>query len=144
MGPSCPQCKESDFSYRALLSVHPYFGEFSPARIICPSCGATLRVTAKARLLSATLFLFLVFATGVLLAKAGSQLHGWQLFIVVAGVLAFYSLAIWPLFVRLKPWSAFQYWLPKSRLVGYSVYLLLPVATIVLLLYLATKFGFGM
>ena len=103
-----------------------------------------MRVTAKSRLLSATAVLFLVFASGVLLVKAGNDLHRWQIFIVVAGVLAFYYLAIWPLVVRLKPWTAFQYWLPKSRLVGYTVYLLLPVAAIGLLLYLAAKFGLGM
>jgi len=144
MGPSCPQCKESDFSYRALLSVHPYFGEFRPARITCPSCGAALRVTVKSRLLSATVVLLLVIASGVLLVKAGNHLYRWQILIVVAGILAFYYLAIWPLVVQLTPWTDFQYWLPKSRLVGYSVYLLLPVAAIALFLYLAVKFGLGM
>jgi len=98
----------------------------------------------KSRLLSATVVLLLVIASGVLLVKAGNHLYRWQILIVVAGILAFYYLAIWPLVVQLTPWTDFQYWLPKSRLVGYSVYLLLPVAAIALFLYLAVKFGLGM
>ncbi len=144
MGPSCPRCKKSEFSYRALLSVHPYVGEFSPASITCPSCGVASRVTAKSRLLAVTLMLSLAVVPILLLAQAGVHLLKFQVVFVVIGVLSFYYLAIWPLVVRLKPWTAFQYWLPKSRLVGYSVYLLLPVATIALLIFLAAKFGLGM
>ena len=144
MGPSCPRCKKSNFSYRNLLSVHPYPGEFSPARITCPSCGAASRVTAKSRLLAATLFVFLPVVPVVLLARAGPELTEWQMILVAVVFLAFYNLAIWPQIVRLKPWTEFRYWLPKSRLVGYSVYLLLPIATIALMIFLAAKFGLGM
>ena len=144
MGPPCPQCKKSGFSYRALLSIHPYPGEFSPAGITCPSCEAALRVTAKSRLMAVALLLFLVAVPVVVLAWSGVELHEWQVFFVAAGSMVFYYFAIWPYVVRLKPWTAFQYWLPKSRLVGYFVYLLLPVATIALLFYLAVKFELGM
>ena len=144
MGPPCPQCKKSELSYRALLNIHPYPGEFSPAGVICPSCKTALRVTAKSRLMAITLILFLVAAPIVVLARSGVDIQEWQFFLLPAGFMIFYYLAVWPYVVRLKPWTAFQYWLPKSRLIGYSVYLLLPVATIALLLYLAAKFELGM
>ena len=144
MGPSCPRCKNSDFRYRELLSVHPHPGEFSPARITCPSCGAASRVTAKSRLFAVTLILFLVIVPVFLLARAGLDLAKWQIILVVMAILAFYNLAIWPHVVRLKPWTEWRYWLPKSRLIGYTVYLLLPIASIALLIYLAAKLGLGM
>jgi CXXC-20-CXXC protein len=144
MGPSCPQCKKSDFSYRELLSVHPYPGEFSPARITCPSCGAALRVTANSRLVAVTLILIFGIAPVFLLAWAGLDLSKWQIILFVLALLAIYNLAIWPHVVRLKPWTEWQYWLPKSRLVGYTVYLLLPIATIAFLIFLAARFGLGM
>ena len=144
MGPSCPTCKKSEFSHRALRAVHPYAGEFCPASITCPCCGRDSRITARSRLLSVILMLVLATAPSLLLLQAGIHLQQWKLVLVVMGGIAFYYYAIWPLVVRLKPWTEFQYWLPKSRLVGYSVYLLLPVATIALLIYLAAKFELGM
>jgi hypothetical protein len=144
MAASCPTCNKSEFSYRALRSVHPYPGEFGPASIACPSCGSDVRVTAKSRLVAAILMFVFATAPSLLMLWAGLHLHTWQIVIVAMGGIAIYYYAIWPLVVRLKPWSEFQYWLPKSRLIGYSVYLFLPVATIVLLVYLAAKFELGM
>lgn len=144
MGPSCPQCKKSGFSYRELLSVHPYPVEFTPARITCPSCGAASRVTAKSRLLAVALILFLAIVPVLFLARAGLDLAKWQVILVVIAFLAFYNFAIWPQIVRLKPWTEWRYWLPKSRLTGYTVYLLLPIAAIALLIFLAAKSGLGM
>jgi hypothetical protein len=134
---------KSEFPYRALLSAHPYFGEFSPARITCPSCGTALRVTNKSRLLGGVVFVSLMCAI-LLLAQSGIHLRKWQALLVVLGIIAAYYFAFWPVAVRLKPWTPFHYWLPKSRLLGYSVYLLLPVALMALFLYLATKFEVGM
>ena len=141
MGPSCPRCHKARFSYRALLGVHPYPGESSPIRIACPSCGEVLRVTAKSRFLGAAVVVsilpLLIVVTRLLL----SPLHKWQLMLVALGLMAGYYFGLWPIAVRLKRWSEFQYWLPKSRLVGYSVYLLLPVALLALLLYAAIVWG---
>ena len=144
MGPSCPTCNKSEFSYRELRLVHPYPGEFSPASISCPACEKDSRVTAKSRLLAAILILVLAAAPSLLLLQSGVHLNRWQVILVAMGGIAFYYYAIWPIIVRLKPWTEFQYWLPKSRLVGYSVYLILPIATIALLVYLAAKFELGM
>jgi len=94
--------------------------------------------------LAVALFLFFAVTPVILLAQSALQLHKWQVVLAGMGGIAFYYYAIWPLVVRLKPWTEFQYWLPKSRLVGYSVYLLLPVAMIALLIFLAAKLGLGM
>lgn len=143
MGPHCPQCHRSEFSFRSLHSVHPYPGEFSPARIVCPSCHAALRVTAMSRLISAIVCLSILAGLVVLALTAGASFQGWRVApLAVAGV-AVYSIA-WTYIVRLKPWTPFQYWLPKSRVVGYAVYLGIPVAAIVFVLTLAVHFRWGM
>lgn len=86
----------------------------------------------------------LVIASAMLLAALPMTLQEWQFLVAILSVMAAYYFAVWPLVVRLKPWSDFQYWLPKSRLVGYSVYLLLPLGITALALYIAAKFKVGM
>jgi hypothetical protein len=141
MRPSCPRCHKSHFSYKALLGVHPYPGESSPAKIACPCCGEVLRVTAKSRLLAAAVVVSLLPLLAVVMTLLPSPLHKWQIMLVILGLLAGYYFGFWPLVVRLKSWSEFQYWLPGSRLLGYSVYLLLPVTLLVSLLYAAIRWG---
>jgi len=142
MGPSCPRCRNSNFSYRALLSVHPSFGEFSPARINCPACGLALRVTARSRLEGAGGVVISLIGVMVLLGRAHAR--EWLGIVAATSILAAYYFVFWPIIVRLKPWTPFQYWLPKSRIVGYSLYLLAPVALMILLFYLGVLFGWGM
>jgi hypothetical protein len=68
----------------------------------------------------------------------------WELVLAVLAGFLLYSI-VWIFIVQLKPWTPrFEYWLPKSRVVGYSVYLLIPVAVIASLLYLAWHFRWGM
>jgi hypothetical protein len=143
MGPPCPRCRKSDFSYRTLLAAHPYKGEFSPVRITCPSCRADLRIKAKSRLAGAGA-IFLLLGLVVLLARSVGNLQSWQIMLIWISAMAIYYFVVWPRIVRFKPWTPFQYWLPKSRIVGYSVYLLLPVALLVLLFYLGVHFEWGM
>jgi hypothetical protein len=143
MGPQCPKCHRADFSFRALLVVHPYPGEFSPALIRCPSCGAELRVTAKSRLASAVVCLGILAGLAVLAAKTGVSLDGGAFVALLVAWVGLYAMA-WLYIVRLKPWTPWQYWLPESRVVGYSVYLGLPVALLVALIGLAVHFKWGL
>jgi hypothetical protein len=143
MGPHCPKCHRADFSFRALHAVHPYPGEFSPARIVCPHCHAVLRVTATSRAISAFVCLGILAGLFFLAATTGVLRHDWR-FVPLIGVwLALYSIA-WIYVVRLKPWTPWQYWLPKSRVVGYAVYLGIPVATMVFIFGLAVHLKWGM
>ncbi len=144
MGPNCPTCKKSEFSYRAVRSLHPFVAEFQPTSIQCPSCGDVSRITTKSRMAAAFLVLAFTIAPPAVMLWLQANASGWLFVISGFAGLAFYYFAIWPFIVRLKPWSEWQYWLPKSRLVAYSVYLLLPVGTLVLMVYLAAKFELGM
>ena len=143
MRPQCPMCHQSAFSFRALQSVHPYPGEFSPAKIICPSCQATLRVTTISRVIGAFAFLGILVSSLALFSYLGIESRGWLLILLLVTAPVLYMSA-WTHIVRLKAWTPWQYWLPESRLVGYTVCLLIPVAVIVLLFYLGVHFGWGM
>jgi hypothetical protein len=143
MGPRCPHCHRSEFSFRAFQSVHPYPGEFSPARIVCPSCRAALRVTAMSRVASAFVCLGILGGLVALALKIGVSFQGWRVVPLLVAWVAPYLIA-WIYIVRLKPWTPFQYWLPKSRVIGYTVYLGVPVAAIFLVLTLAVHFKWGM
>jgi hypothetical protein len=100
-----------------------------------------LRVTAKSRLSAAVAVVGSLIACIVVLGLWPAQLSKWQAIPVTLAVVAAYYLVIWPRVVRLKPWSPFQYWLPKIRLIGYTVYLVIPVAIMALLFYLAVRLG---
>lgn len=141
MRASCPRCMKSKFSYRALLSAHPYFGEFNPTRINCPSCGVPLRITATSRFLAAGAVVGSLIACMLLLGLLPVHLHKWQFILVALGVVAVYYFMVWPTIVRFKPWTPFHYWLPSSRLVGYFVYLVIPVALLASILFLAVNLG---
>lgn len=143
MKPSCPSCKKSDFSYGSLLAVHPAPGEFRPFSITCPSCGAALRVTAKSRLFSAGLIIGSYIVLVTVFWRFPHQLPTWQISALALTDLATYYLVAWPLIVRLKPWSPFQYWLPKSRLLGYLVYLVVPLGIMTLLFFVLARFKVG-
>ncbi len=60
----------------------------------------------------------------------------------------FIALVVWPItfpvIVKAKKYHQRQYWLPKNRLLGYFVYLVIPVGVIVLALALAIHFEVGM
>ena len=105
MGPQCPNCERSEFSYRELLAVHPQFREWSPNRIRCPSCRAELRVTAMSRVADA-LSLLGMMAIVFLLAvatKSGTLL----IVLELAAGFVLYSI-VWSFIVRLKPWTPFR------------------------------------
>ncbi|WP_339075302.1 hypothetical protein [Teredinibacter turnerae] len=64
---------------------------------------------------------------------------------IITGTIA---LLVWPLtfpaIVKAKKFKQRHYWLPNSRMLGYFVYLLLPVGLVVLALVLAIYFEVGM
>ena len=142
MGPSCPRCEKSEFSYQALLDVHPYRFELSPARITCPACGLVSRVTSKSRVFAAFILIGL-FVSCFLIVGMWISLQKWQMAVLGIICVVLYYFAIWPAMVRLKPWTEFHVWQPKNRLLGYFVFLL-PAALVALGFYLAVQFKIGM
>lgn len=103
MKPPCPWCTKPGYSYRALLSVHPYRGEVSPASITCANCGEDSRITATSRLLAIVFAVATALGPLLLLAMAGADLPVWQIALVPIVGLAFYYFVIWPVVLRLKP-----------------------------------------
>src|SRR5262245_25213500 len=143
MGPRCPYCHQSQFTYRALVGVHPA-AHVIPEKIVCPSCHAELRVTAMSRLTGGIAFFATMVTIALLPSTMETRWETWELLLAISAGFILYSFE-WVFIVRLKPWTPhFQYWLPKSRVVGYSVYLLVPVAVIALILYLAVHFRWGL
>ena len=137
MKPSCPCCGKADFTYRALLQIHPAPGEFAPFSVTCPSCGESFRVTTASRLLGGGVLMGLFFALAAIFWRSAHLPSQWHILALAASTVASYYFFAWPLLVRFKPWTPFRYWLPKSRLVGYSVYLFLPLVIMALVIYLS-------
>ena len=95
------------------------------------------------RVVGALVIFGLLFGPIALAIQTGISLDGWRIAALSIASLGLYFIA-WIKIVRLKPWTPWQYWLPNSRIVGYSVYLGLPLVAIVLVLFLATHFKWGM
>lgn len=115
-----------------------------PGSITCPNCGKRLRITRGSRLLFVFLLLSSVIATAVVCAKYTMGLAEPFFLAITASVAALIYLVVWPCVIRVEKWASFRYWLPKSRLVGYTVYLLLPILFLVGLFSIAVTIKWGM
>lgn len=62
---------------------------------------------------------------------------------IFIGLFMIFWFATYPVFLRVKPYKKKEIWLPKSRIIGYLVYLLLPVIVFFSLLLLAAHFKIG-
>jgi hypothetical protein len=97
--------------------------------------------------------------SGLCMATTGSMLLWFVLFIVCCFLVisnleltkietAISALVIWPLTFRLvvkaEKYEKRQYYLPKSRAVGYLIYLVLPIFVILLGVFLLAYFEVGM
>jgi len=137
-------CKKYKLSYREVLSLSPGPIELQPICFKCPVCDEAFRITWGSR---AEFFCWLtIFLVGAIYGSTyfDSKNSGIWLLVIPAFPLGLSYFVVWPMIVRLEPWAPFEIWLPKSRLVGYSVYLLLPASVILGLLFLAVKMEWGM
>jgi hypothetical protein len=133
----CPICGKSGFRYTTLLNAWPG-REWSPQVICCPDCGAELRLTTRARW--AAVLLMFVPAGALILWRPGTTIFMGAL--ALAWAISFFI--AWPRIVSFQKWSPFKVWLPKGRIVGYTVYLLLPLVIMFGLLWLGAMNGWGM
>jgi hypothetical protein len=137
---TCPNCGCSKFPYTLLLTSYSARGWGRPIK--CPSCKHTLQVSVISKLAAGLALLILPFAGIVLVShESHSVVVGDSIGISMAALSMF---LIAPTIVRFKPFAPYRVWLPKSRVVGYSVYLLLPVALMVLLFAIAVHYRWGM
>lgn len=137
-------CGKCEFGYGEILSLAPGHVEFEPSSVICSLCGVRLRITTRSRIKFSLVIFVTIFGGLVLFGYMNPKLS-LLAYVVVGGSIALTSyLLVWPMQVELEKWSPFNYWLPKSRLVGYGVYLLLPAMLIIGIFILAVKFELGM
>jgi hypothetical protein len=91
--------------------------------------------------------LALAFFTVIILVGsivyAASMLIEMNKLIAVGVALVMWPLAF-PVIIKTRKYEQRQYWLPKSRALGYLIYLVVPVSIVVLTLTAAIYFEVGM
>jgi hypothetical protein len=142
----CPKCRGYEITVDEAEHLLPTKASTEdPPGITCKKCHAKLKATWGSILLFIVLFLASAFALVSLTLSAIRVTHAPSKFetpiLILAAILGYFLCyrLIWPRMIRLDEWAPRRYWLPKSRVVGYSVYLLLPMAVIVLLFYLGIR-----
>jgi len=109
--------------------------------VTCQSCGEYLCATLLSRIA------FVILAIGVILKVSfyfeNPKLTGLQFSAMFLTVGTFFYFGVWPFMVRLKKWVPLEKYLPKSRVVGYGVYLVLPIIFIIAAFVLAAKYELG-
>jgi len=142
----CPKCGKYQITVDEAEHLLPTkTSTEDPPGIVCKNCRKKLKATWGSILLFIGLFLAVAFALVLLVERAIQESRISPKFetplLLLAAILGYFLCyrLIWPRIIRLDEWAPRKYWLPNSRIVGYSVYLLLPIAVIVLLFYLGVR-----
>jgi hypothetical protein len=135
---NCPRCASTDFSYGDKLALMPR--RFGSSTRFCKNCGNILVATSKSVILFFAYMIAMAYLVSEIFIKIGVQDIEAASFAVALIVLPLSYLVIWPLVLEVKIYryqASFRksVWLPKSRIVGYTVYLVFPIMIIVLLMY---------
>ena len=137
----CPNCKEYSLSYWEKMYLAPKKDIVLPS-VICKNCQFRIGATSASRFGFIVLFIFCIVLSAFIVVKLNLE-SIYTLISLLISLSASYFL-VWPYIIRVKPWCDFKYYLPENRLVGYSIYLFIPVTFIVGLFVLGIKFGWGM
>ena len=129
---SCPHCNKN-------MKMLDVLGMDNWRPTACGHCNKNCMATDRSLFL--WFFVFLV-TTGLLVYVATSEIELNKLFSAVVAFIIW--LITFPLIVKAKKYRVRQYWLPKSRALGYLVYLVVPVGVIVMVLATAIHFQVGM
>ena len=125
------------------MKLAPLPNQWEAPGIWCGNCKEYLSSTSLYR----ALFLILIFASiiwsAISLDNSDLNLSSFQLTAMVFVGALVYWFVIWPLFLKVKKWQPPYYYLPKSRIVGYFLYLVIPVLFLFGLLFLAAKYEVG-
>lgn len=141
MNLSCPICGNYILSYKEKMTLAPLPNQFSLPTVKCKSCGELLCSTFLSRLILVSLTFGVILKIGFYFDDP--KLSGFQFSVMFLSVGSLFYFGIWQFIVRLKKWRPPEEYLPKSRLVGYSLYLILPITLMITLLYLAIRFEWG-
>lgn len=121
----CPHCKEHKIRYKERFFLSPNF----PTH--CPICSLPYRPST-----ASTLFvLVVVFAPMWIFNEVGPEYPFW---VQMCVILPWFFLT-WGALIRPKKYK--PPYLPESRLVGYTIYLLLPAVSIIGLFFLLAYFN---
>ena len=140
----CITCNQYSLKYKERLSLTPRRSylftpqPYMPPSIECPLCHETIGATELSRLICLLILFISIVASGFLV-----RLFPSDYLLILIPILVFVGftlniLVIWPNIIRLKRWEAFEDALPKSRLVGYSAFVLLPFLLIIGAVWLLT------
>jgi len=128
----CIKCYRYRLTYWDKLKLLPFGAQMPLKSFTCPKCsfkqGNTNRSSLK--------FTLWLFSPWIVYFGAATDLLESQLWFFLYLACMF---LIWPRFVQLREWKSWDeaYYLPENRLIGYFIYLILPVAYVIFL------FGLG-
>ena len=133
----CVSCNEYELSLKDKRVLTPKSNQFVPAAFKCPVCGQELASTEVSRFLCVLSILGTVLSSSIFFAEVFSlePLLGTLLALVCSIFINEY--VFWPAIIRLKKWETLSDALPKSRLKGYTYFLLIPITLMILLFYIA-------
>lgn len=137
----CRICTDQNISYWELLKLAPLPYQWSPPAISCPKCQVKLGASNWSRsLFILGLSVSLIVGQILLTPVVNNFVEALDIssYSVSILVMATFYIAIWPSIIRLQEWKPYKKpWLPKSRVVGYTVYLVIPASLIIGGLFLA-------
>lgn len=141
MRKKCPICSEQYFNYEELLTLTPQPLQFSPASLDCPCCKEKLGSTVFSKFMCGFILVFSLIGGMLGLAVLFPDLSKIGITVYALTTMVLNYRVIWPSIIRLKKWETIEDLLPRSRLIRYTLFLILPILFIMLLFTLAIYFG---
>lgn len=137
MSLTCPVCKTYKLSYKERVILLPVIGW----SVTCKSCDEIIGATVISELLF-MLLLIVVNLIGIrfLLDLNFRHINFFTAFIISNLILC---VLVWPLILRLRKCVVFKPYIPKSRFVGYLIYLIFPIFLIISVFFFAVKYQWG-
>jgi len=134
------RCFNCDYllSHLERMKLTPKAFQFSPPCFICPDWREKIGSTELSRFSCRFTLLFSLFGSVIaLLSFSPSD----SIILIVMTILVLLNLKVnqyivWPFIINLKKWETLQESLPKSRFVGYSLFLVLPILIFIGLFWL--------
>jgi predicted RNA-binding Zn-ribbon protein involved in translation (DUF1610 family) len=137
MNAVCPHCGKYHLTYLNALSLASQGAWNFP--LTCPQCGRLIKVSASSRAVYVLCFLIGAAAFIVIMLEFNTGKPSSLQYVVAA--LPFFAACFGaPLVVaNFEFWHPTRYWLPKSRLLAYTVYLVVPLLVLVGLFVLGIR-----
>ena len=135
---NCSNCSKYIFKYQDILYLAPR-QELEPTHFSCPKCKFNFRITRASRYYFICLLLICIFPPALLNSHLSLGFSINKIFGFVILAIVFCYLVLWPKIIEVEKWAPYKCWLPNSRIVGYSVYLILPILFVLGLFYISVN-----